>query len=85
MLRRCGLPELIATNEAEYIEKAVQLLDDESYRDQLRHKVTQVNLDAAIYATEDAKYFKNAVTHLIEKHEELRKDGSRDPIRIPRE
>lgn len=85
MLRRCGLPELIATNEAEYIEKAVQLLDDEGYRDHLRHKVSQVNLDAAIYSTDDAKYFKSAVNYLIDKHEELRKDGSRDPVRIFRE
>ena len=82
MLRRCGLPELIATNEAEYIEKAVRLLDDEPYRDRLRQKVSQVDLNEAIYSTDEAKYFRNAMHYLIENHEQLQRDACRESIRI---
>jgi hypothetical protein len=84
MLRRAGLPELFVTNEEQYIERALQLIDEEEYRESVRQKVSQVNLDTAIYSTEHAPFFKKAVDYVIENHEQLQKDGTRDPIRIPR-
>jgi hypothetical protein len=84
MLRRANLPELIATNEAEYLERAARLIDDEHYRLELKEKILAVDLSTAIYSTEDAPYFRNAMHYLVENHEEMRKERSKEPIRIPR-
>jgi hypothetical protein len=84
MLRRANLPECVVTTQEQYIERALQLIDDESYRDGLRQRLSQVNLDQAIYARDDAPTFGTAVHYLIENHERLKNDSIRQPVRIPR-
>ncbi len=82
ILRRVGLDELIATSEGEYIEKAVRLVDDDDYREDLRQRLLATDLKACLYEDGSAQYFCKAIDYLIENHERLVREGSREPIFI---
>ncbi len=84
MLRLVGMKELLATNEQDYIDMTLKLIHDDEYRSEVRHRLSQVDLDATIYSTAEAKYFLNAVDYLIDNHEKLKADQSHDPIIIER-
>ena len=49
MLKRCNLPELITTTEPEFIETALRLIHDDNFRQSLRTRLTQTNLNEAIF------------------------------------
>lgn len=40
LMRRIGLPELVASSDEEFIDRAVQLAADDSKRKALRHQIT---------------------------------------------
>lgn len=87
MLRLVGMQECIATNEEEYLEKALRLIHDDAYRADIRRRLEATDLDSTIYATDDAKYFLPVVDYLVENHERLQKDPDRSAIyarKLPR-
>jgi hypothetical protein len=84
ILRRATVPELIVSTEQDFIDLAVKLIDDSSYRESLREKLKSLDLDRLIYFTDDAPYLNKAIHYLIDNHEQLQGDQSREPIRIPR-
>jgi len=82
LLRKVGLDELIARSDEEYIEKAVRLADDETYRRQLTERLEQMDLKTRLFDTEEPDYFRRAVDFLVENHTQLAAEQSRRPIVI---
>lgn len=82
LLRRAGLPELIAADETQYIETALRLIHDDAWREEIRGRLVESDLDTAIYRVTDPDHFLPAIDYLIANHEELRASPSRDPIFI---
>ncbi len=82
LLRRLGLDELIAHSEEEYIDKAVRLATDDVYRTDLSNHLRSTNLKARIFDDDSAQYFRKAIDHLIDNHERLQAESSREPIFI---
>lgn len=83
-LRLVGLPELIATNDREYVKIAVRLINDDRFREKIQKRLARVNLDETLFNTSDAKYFQKALEYLIENHERLKQDQDKTPILIER-
>lgn len=84
MVRKAGLPELVATNEEEYINTVVRLIGDNAYRDTLQARLDQADLDTTVFARDEGAYFRKAVDFLVANHERLRQEQDRTPIRIAR-
>ncbi|MBC8126640.1 MAG: hypothetical protein H8M99_05780 [Gloeobacteraceae cyanobacterium ES-bin-144] len=82
MLYRAGLHECAADTEEEFLTITARLVNDDAYRSEIRERILGLDLDSTIYATEDAKNFLKAIDYLIENHEQLQNDGSKEPIRI---
>jgi hypothetical protein len=82
LLRRVGLEELIAHSEEEYVEKAVRLANDDDYRERLQQHLRETDLKACLYEDGNAQYFRKAIDYLIENHDRLQREKSREPIYI---
>ncbi len=78
LLRRVGLPELIAANVEEYVALAVRLIDDEAYRQELAGRIG-TGLER-IYSSVDGDNFADAIDYLLEHHNRLQAENSRRPI-----
>ena len=81
-MRKVGLDELVATNEQQYIEKAVRLIEDDDYRNRFVDVLKGTDFRAKLCDGEDPQSFCKAVGYLIENHESLKHDVSREPIFI---
>jgi hypothetical protein len=84
MLRQVGLSELAATSESEFVERALRLIGDDSYRSEIATRLERADLNATIFSAADAKYFRKGVEYVMEHHEELQSRPDRSPIVIPR-
>jgi len=84
MLRMVGTPELIATNDDEYVKIVKRLVDDERFRLEIRDRLTAADLEATIFNTASASSFQDAFDYLIAHHEQLQRETDRTPIRIGR-
>jgi hypothetical protein len=82
MLRLVGLDELVCTTEDEYLEKALLLIHDDNRRNELTAKLQAADLDATVFSTQHAPALRRAVEYLVANHEELKKQGSKQPIVI---
>jgi len=82
MLRTVGLPELIATNDDEYVRIASRLIRDVAYRRKIGKRLAAADLAATVFAASDAVYFREAIDFLIANHDRLKTDPDRSPIRI---
>jgi len=82
ILRKLDLADLIATNDDEYVEKTLKLINDDKYRNGLRKKIQNLDLMEKLFTSDDSVYFKKAIDYLIENHESLKDDTSRKPIII---
>ena len=84
MLRSVGLPELVASDEAGYVEICLKLMSDDSFRDALQRRLDAADLDATVFDRSEAPHFRKAVDHLVMNHTRLKASGDRGPIVIPR-
>ncbi len=82
LLRDVGLSELIATNEKEYIDKTLQLIEDDDYRNKISKKIASIDLKAKIFNTGKEKYLKKAFDYLVGNHHLLRQEKIKKPIII---
>ncbi len=82
MLRQVGLGELVAKTPEEYIELTLQLIHNDSYREQICTMLQSVDLDHTIFSTEGKMYFKQAIDYLLQNHDQLQTSTSRTPIYI---
>jgi hypothetical protein len=77
-----GMPELIARDREEYVDKTVRLINDDGFRREMTEKIAGIDLKAAFAKQENPEYFLKAVDYLIENHECLSAENSRKPIVI---
>ena len=82
LMRKTGFGELVATNEEEYIEKICKLIEDDDYRKDLSARIQELDLEQALFDPKEIDYFVKAIDYLIENHESLQRQDSREPILI---
>jgi hypothetical protein len=82
LMRKVGLDELVATNEEEYIAKVCRLIEDDAYRNELYGRIRGLDLKTALFDPKEIDYFVKGIDYLIENHETLKNDTSREPIII---
>jgi hypothetical protein len=80
LLRKVGLEELIATNEADFLDLCVRMIDDGEFRDRMIRRLKIADLATTALSHEHVPAFVRAIDHLLENHEKLAAAGSRDPI-----
>lgn len=83
LLKEVGLAELIATNDQEYINHTVKLIDNTAYRQGVGDRLKKVDLNATIFNADSKHYFKKAIDFLIANHHELQRNPDKTPIRVP--
>ncbi len=84
MLRMAGIPELVATNDDEYVRLVTRLIHDDAFRAGIRDRLVATDLDATIFSPETADCFRETVDFLIENHERLSREPDRGLLREPR-
>ena len=82
LLENLGLEELIATTQDQYVSKALRIIDDQDYSDELRERLEKLDVLGSTFGADDAKYFVKAIRFLMDNHEKLQAEGSREPILI---
>jgi len=82
ILRKVGLEELIAASRQEYIDIVCRLIEDEAYRGSLSRRIRRLDLDARINDRQEPRYFRQAIDFLIENHQALQQQATRQPILI---
>lgn len=81
-LRTIGFDDFIAYNEEEYLEKARRLIEDDAWREQAVQRLRATDLDSTAFSTKHAGALARAIEYLIENHERLQAEGSREAIVI---
>jgi len=81
-MRQIDLEECIAKSEEEYIQKAVELIDSEDKLESLRKKITSLDFHNKVYNPDHPTYFKKAIDFLIDQHQNLQSNQSKEPILI---
>jgi hypothetical protein len=81
MLRMVGVPELIATNDDDYVRLVTRLIHDAAWRAQIRGHLAAADLDATIFNAATADCFRETVDFLIENHERLAREPQRTALR----
>ncbi len=82
ILKNLDLEELVTCNNEQYIEKAIELINNDSYRKSITNKIMGINLREKIFDSNEPQYFKKAVDFLIDNYEALKRDKSKVPIII---
>jgi predicted O-linked N-acetylglucosamine transferase (SPINDLY family) len=80
MLRSVGFQELIATNDDEYVQCVVRLINDDAYRNDVQQRLNAADLVNTIFSTQTQGHFKHAIAQLMKHHEEYQRDETRQPI-----
>ena len=83
MLRMIGMHELIAGGVEEYMAIAHRLIHDDPWRDSLRVRIQNADLDSTIFSAADAGHFADAAGLSFANHARLRQERDRLPVRIP--
>lgn len=82
LLRRAGLDHLIATTDEQFIDLAVRMIDDASFRAEQTARLRTLDLASTVLSLEHVPAFVRAVDHLIANHDSLSRDVDRAPILI---
>ncbi|MCA3260960.1 MAG: hypothetical protein ING44_03380 [Telmatospirillum sp.] len=84
LLRKLGFAELIAGSDEDYIAKALRLIEDTEYREEITRRVAKIDFARDVFGEGEhvAPYFAKAVEYLIEHHDDLSRDGSNGPIYV---
>ncbi len=82
LLKEMGMGELAARSTEEYVDLIVKMTNDDNYRRRQMKKARVANVHKTIADQKKVESFVRAVDYLIENHETLKKDVSREPIYI---
>ena len=80
LLRKVGLDELIATNEADFLDLCVRMIDDADFRDRMIRRIKIADLATTALSREHVPAFVRALDHLLENHDRLAAQPGREPI-----
>jgi len=84
-LRRLGRDRLIATNDTEFVDITLRMIEDDDFRKEETDFIQNVNFAEIISDRNNHKYYKKAFDYLVENHEKLKADGTKNPIYIEKE
>ena len=82
VLRKIGLGELAATTDDEFVAITLKLIHDNDYRVRVTNQVLDTDLDAKLCEPYECQGFKRVVGYLLENHDRLKEEGSREPLRV---
>mgnify|MGYP003341974158 FL=1 len=80
LLRKVGLDELIATNEADFVDLCVRMIDDADFRDRMIRRIKIADLATTALSHEHVPAFVRAIDHLLENHDSLAAQPGRQPV-----
>ncbi|MFM7291619.1 MAG: hypothetical protein ACKO6B_10335 [Planctomycetia bacterium] len=80
LLRKVGLDELVATNEADFLDLCVRMIDDAEFRDRMIRRLKIADLATTALSHEHVPAFVRAIDHLLENHDTLAAQADRAPI-----
>jgi hypothetical protein len=81
-LEIAGMEELIARTQEEYISCVLRLINDDDFRRTMCARAAALDLKAAFAKHENPAYYLKAIDYLIDNHDRLKAEGSREPIII---
>jgi hypothetical protein len=84
LMKKIGLGELVATTPLEYVRLTLKSIDNDDFRAEIQTKIDEIDLDKLVFESSDAKYFQKAIEFLLQNHEQLQADATREPIWMPR-
>ena len=79
-LRRVGLDALIATNESDYLDIALRLINDREFARQVRDRIEQLDIAREFEQACSSEHIGQAIEYIIDNHQALVEQ--RGPIRI---
>jgi hypothetical protein len=82
ILRKMGLPELIAHTEEEYISKISELINNDQLRAVITEKISVIDLENGFKSLTDIASFKKAISYLIENHNILKNQTEKNVILV---
>lgn len=82
VLGKAGLSELVAYDDEQYVDIACRMIDNADYRNEIKQRIDALNLDELLADTETPVLFKKAFDYIIQNHEQLKTDTSRNAILI---
>lgn len=76
MLRQVGLPELIAMNEDEFIQKTAQLIANLTAYAEMVDKMHSLTLDETLFNEQrnTEKYYPTTLKYLIDNHDTIQQN-----------
>ena len=80
LLNKVGLDELITRNEEDFLNVCCRMIEEPDFRDRMRRRMKIADLDSTVLSLEHVPSFARAIDHLLENHDSLVKEGSREPI-----
>ncbi len=82
ILRRIGLSPLIADDWESYASIILAFIKDDAFRAKISDKLKKADLKTSILDADGPANFKKAIDYLINNHEKLEKEESKEPIFI---
>lgn len=82
LLKTLGLEELIAERESDFVDLSCRMIDDAEFRERMRRRIKLADLATTVLGHEHVPAFVRAIDHLLDHHETLQTQKSRDPIVI---
>jgi len=82
LLRKVGLEELIAHDEAGFIDLCVRMIDDADFRDRMIRRLKIADLGTTALSHEHVPAFVRAIDYLLENHEKLVGQADREPVMV---
>ncbi|MGE5548096.1 MAG: hypothetical protein ACM33T_14415 [Solirubrobacterales bacterium] len=80
ILSHVGLEELIARDPDDYVDKAVRLIDDADHRAAMSYRISTHDLDSRLSDPHDVEYFKVAIDHIMQNHDQIQKQRPHAPL-----
>ncbi len=82
LLNKVGLDELITRNEDDFLDVCCRMIEEPDFRDRMRRRMKIADLESTVLSLEHVPAFVRAIDHLLENHDSLVKEGSREPILV---
>ena len=82
LLNKVGLEELVTDNEADFLDVCCRMIDDSDFRGRMQRRMKIADLDSTVLSLEHVPAFARAIDYILENHESLKEDSTRNPITI---
>ncbi len=80
LLRKVGLDELIATNEADFLDLCCRMIEDDHFRERMRRRMKIADLQSTVLSHEHVPAFVRAIDRILDNHSSFIQQSDRSPI-----